>query len=46
MWCIGTADCFVHRDHLATIKLETDATGAVGLSSRYTAYGEEIPVSA
>ena len=42
---IGTADCFVHRDHLATVKLETDATGAVGLRNRFTAYGEEIPVA-
>jgi RHS repeat-associated protein len=42
---IGTVNCYVHRDHLATIKVETDASGAVGLSSRYTAYGEQIAVS-
>jgi len=42
---IGTANCYVHRDHLATIKVESDASGAVGLSDRYTAYGEQIAVS-
>ena len=43
---IGSDDCFVHRDHLATVKLETDGAGAIGLQNRYTAYGEEIPVTA
>ncbi len=43
---IGTANCFVHRDQLATIKVETDSAGAVGLRNRYTAYGQQIAVAA
>lgn len=43
---VGTSDCFVHRDHLASVKLETDASGTLSLSNRYIAYGEEVPVTA
>jgi RHS repeat-associated protein len=43
---IGTSDCFVHRDHLATVKVETNSAGAAGLRQRFTAYGALIPVAA
>jgi RHS repeat-associated protein len=43
---IGSATCFVHRDHLATVKVETNAAGAAGLRQRFTAYGTLIPVAA
>jgi hypothetical protein len=33
---IGTSDCFVHRDHLATVKVETTASGAAGLRSFFS----------
>ena len=41
----GTANCFVHRDHLASVKLETNASAAVSLRQRYLPYGEKKPIS-
>jgi YD repeat-containing protein len=41
---VGSAACLVHCDHLATVRLETDMAGAVGLRQRFAPYGERVPV--
>jgi len=42
----GTAAaCYVHRDQLASVKAETDATGALALELRYLPFGVERPGS-
>jgi RHS repeat-associated protein len=42
---VGSATCFVHRDHLATVRLETDSSGAVALKQRFQPYGEKVPLA-
>jgi RHS repeat-associated protein len=42
---VGSSTCFVHRDHLATVRLETDGSGAAALRQRFQPYGEKVPVS-
>ncbi|MCX5493375.1 RHS repeat-associated core domain-containing protein [Kaistia dalseonensis] len=42
---VGATNCFVHRDHLATVKMETTSTGAAAMTQRFAPYGERIPVS-
>jgi RHS repeat-associated protein len=32
---------FLHRDHLASVRLVTTGTGGIGTASRYSAYGQE-----
>lgn len=32
---VGTATCFVHREHLKSVRLETDDTGAAALRQRF-----------
>ncbi len=42
---VGSDACFVHRDHLATVRLETDDSGAVALRQRFQPFGEEVPLA-
>jgi RHS repeat-associated protein len=42
---VGSSSCFVHRDQLATILLETDGTGAIALRRRFQPYGELVPLA-
>jgi RHS repeat-associated protein len=37
---VGTTAFFLHRDHLASVRAVTDATGAIAEDTRYAAYGE------
>ncbi|WP_237155601.1 RHS repeat-associated core domain-containing protein, partial [Oryzibacter oryziterrae] len=37
-----TATCYVHRDQLASVTLESDATGAIAAENRYTPWGDQI----
>jgi RHS repeat-associated protein len=39
----GTAVSFLHRDHLATVKMVTNMSGAVTERLGYAAYGEPMP---
>ncbi|WP_378949715.1 RHS repeat-associated core domain-containing protein [Mesorhizobium sp. ANAO-SY3R2] len=39
---MGTAKQFLHRDHLASVRLVTDAAGAVVEATGYAAYGERF----
>jgi RHS repeat-associated protein len=41
----GATTCWVHRDQLASVAAETDATGNMKLEKRYGPYGEEKPGS-
>ena len=38
---VGTARQFLHRDHLASVRFVTDASGAVVEQTGYAAYGEK-----
>ena len=40
---IGSDECYVHRDHLKTVRLETDDSGAVALRQRFQPYGDKVP---
>jgi len=42
---VGTTTCFVHRDHLASVKLETNSSGAIAMRQRFTVFEQKIPVS-
>ena len=37
---VGTTAYFLHRDHLASVRAVTDASGAIAEDTRYAAYGE------
>jgi RHS repeat-associated protein len=41
----GSAISFLHRDHLATVKMVTNITGAVTERTGYAAFGEPKPTS-
>ena len=41
-----TASVFLHRDHLASVKLTTDATGCVASRSAYRPYGDRVQAEA
>ncbi|MER9755063.1 RHS repeat-associated core domain-containing protein [Mesorhizobium sp. M0166] len=38
----GTVKAFLHRDHLASVRMVTDATGAVAEQTNYATYGERL----
>ena len=42
----ATAPVFLHRDHLASVKLTTDATGCVASRSPYRSYGDRTQAEA
>ncbi|TCK19627.1 RHS repeat-associated protein [Ancylobacter aquaticus] len=42
----ATAPVFLHRDHLASVKLTTDATGCVASRSAYRPYGDRTQAEA
>jgi len=42
---VGSDVCFVHHDHLATVRLETDDAGAVAFCQRFQPFGERVPLS-
>ena len=37
---VGTTKSFLHRDHLASVRLVTTSTGAIAESTNYASYGE------
>ncbi|MEP9387656.1 RHS repeat-associated core domain-containing protein [Mesorhizobium sp. KR9-304] len=39
---VGSQKFFLHRDHLASVRIVTDASGAVAESTSYAAYGEGL----
>ncbi|MER8779671.1 RHS repeat-associated core domain-containing protein [Mesorhizobium sp. M0437] len=39
---VGTVKTFLHRDHLASVRMVTDATGAVAEATNYATYGERL----
>lgn len=38
----GATKAFLHRDHLASVRLVTDATGAIAEATNYASYGERL----
>lgn len=38
----GATKAFLHRDHLASVRLVTDATGAIVEATNYASYGERL----
>jgi hypothetical protein len=42
---VGSTVCFVHRDHLATVRVETDGAGAAALGQRVQPFGERVILS-
>ncbi|MER8409354.1 hypothetical protein NKH16_32745, partial [Mesorhizobium sp. M1307] len=38
----GATKAFMHRDHLASVRLVTDATGAIAEQTNYASYGERL----
>lgn len=42
---VGSTECFVHRNHLASVTLETGAAAAVVQRQRYTAFGDKKPIT-
>ncbi|QPC95068.1 hypothetical protein GA829_09285 [Mesorhizobium sp. INR15] len=38
----GTAKFFLHRDHLASVRMVTDASGAIVEQTNYASYGERL----
>ncbi|TIQ16783.1 MAG: RHS repeat-associated core domain-containing protein, partial [Mesorhizobium sp.] len=38
----GATKAFLHRDHLASVRLVTDATGAITEATNYASYGERL----
>ncbi|MER8409672.1 RHS repeat-associated core domain-containing protein, partial [Mesorhizobium sp. M1307] len=38
----GTTKAFLHRDHLASVRMVTDATGAIVEATNYATYGERL----
>ena len=39
---VGAAKFFLHRDHLASVRLVSTATGTIAEQSAYAAYGEQL----
>ncbi|MDX8525879.1 RHS repeat-associated core domain-containing protein [Mesorhizobium sp. MSK_1335] len=39
---VGGAKYFLHRDHLASVRMVTDSTGAVTEATNYATYGERL----
>lgn len=42
---VGATVCWVHRDQLASILFETDASGAIALRQRFQPYGERVSLA-
>ncbi|MER9683884.1 hypothetical protein NKJ23_32240 [Mesorhizobium sp. M0184] len=38
----GTTKAFLHRDHLASVRMVTDATGNIAEATNYATYGERL----
>ncbi|MER9934333.1 RHS repeat-associated core domain-containing protein [Mesorhizobium sp. M0088] len=38
----GTTKAFLHRDHLASVRMVTDALGAIAEATNYATYGERL----
>ncbi|WP_181176561.1 RHS repeat-associated core domain-containing protein, partial [Mesorhizobium sp. B2-3-5] len=39
---VGGAKFFLHRDHLASVRMVTDSTGAIAEQTNYASYGERL----
>ncbi|WP_179298158.1 RHS repeat domain-containing protein [Mesorhizobium carmichaelinearum] len=39
---VGTAKFFLHRDHLASVRMVTDSSGAITEATNYASYGERL----